>query len=103
MRSSVMRARFARRRARSICGLSTVACSFVRLAGLVCLSFVVFFMVSIFLVVDLGCRPSTEKGRVAGRPAGVVFRGHRVRPPAKRTGEGDRLNSTFEKTDLNSG
>jgi len=36
------------------------------------------------------CRPSTVKGREAGRPAGVVFRGHRARPPVKRTGEGDK-------------
>jgi hypothetical protein len=36
------------------------------------------------------CRPSRQKGREAGRPAGVVFRGHRARPPVKRPSEGDR-------------
>lgn len=36
------------------------------------------------------CRPSRQKGCEAGRPAGVVFRGHRARPPVKRPSEGDR-------------
>jgi hypothetical protein len=36
------------------------------------------------------CRPSTVKGREAGRPVEVAFRRNHARPPAKRTGEGDR-------------
>lgn len=39
-----------------------------------------------FFSAQSGLSPFTQRARAAGRPAGVVFRGHRVRPPAGLSG-----------------
>jgi len=47
----------------------------------------------------LGLSPFTKKACGTGRPAGVVFRGHRVRPPVEsRLVEGERLGTHGKKT-----
>ena len=47
-----------------------------------------------------GLSPSSEKAREAGRPVGVVFRGHHEGPLLKRAGEVKERNPDAEKSDL---
>jgi hypothetical protein len=59
----------------------------------------VFIMFFFNCACVLGLSPFTKKACGTGWPAGVVFRGHRVRPPVEsRLVEGERLRTRGKKT-----
>ena len=75
--------------------MAVCPCSIVRFGSRALISdfdFSISFSWSFFcaLLFGFGLSPFTKKPAQSGRPAGVVFRGHRARPPVERTGEGDR-------------